>query len=63
MLIYQLIQFTYGSPVSMGYMEIDWMAGQCTRLTDLDGNTLELESNYGYGISNTNPPFPSWGTP
>jgi len=62
MLIYQLIQFNYGSPVSMGYMEIDWMAGQCLRLTDLDGNTLDLEINFGYAVVDANPPRPSWAS-
>ena len=60
MLIYQLIEFEYGSPVSMGYMEIDWMAGQCLRLTDLNGNTLNLEINYGYRVVDSEPPRPDW---
>jgi len=60
MLIYQLIQFQYGSPVSMGYMEIDWMAGQCVRLTDLDGNTLNLIINFGYFVVDPTPPRPNW---
>jgi hypothetical protein len=60
MLIYQLIQFQYGSPVSMGYMEIDWMAGQCIRLTDLDGNTLDLITDFGYSVVDPTPPKPIW---
>jgi len=60
-MIYYKIRFDYGSPVEEGYQEIS--NGYVQRLTDLDGNTLELESNYGYGISDANPPFPSWGTP
>lgn len=60
-MIYYKIRFDYGSPVEEGYQEI--INGYVQRLTDLDGNTLELESNYGYGVSDTNPPFPSWGTP
>jgi hypothetical protein len=60
MLIYQLIQFQHGSPVSMGYMEIDWMAGQCLRLTDLDGNTLDLEINFGYKVVDPEPQRPTW---
>jgi hypothetical protein len=60
-MIYYKITFDYGSPVSEGYQEIS--NGYVQRLTDLDGNTLDLISNYGYGISDINPPFPSWGTP
>lgn len=60
MLIYQLIQFEYGSPVSIGYMEINWAAGQCVRLTDLDGNTLDLTINFGYSVVDPTPPRPSW---
>lgn len=44
----------------MGYMEIDWMAGQCLRLTDLDGNTLDLEINFGYKVVDPEPPRPTW---
>jgi hypothetical protein len=44
-----------------GYQEI--YEGYVQRLTDLDGNTLELVDNYGYFIADINPPFPSWGTP
>lgn len=58
---YYKIRFDYGSPVEEGYQEID--SGYVQRLTDLDGNTLDLVSNYGYGVLDTNPPFPSWGTP
>jgi hypothetical protein len=59
-MIYYKIIFDYGSPVNEGYQEIE--NGYVLRLTDLDGNTLELESNYGYGVSDINPPFPPWGT-
>lgn len=58
---YYKIRFDYGSPVEEGYQEIE--GGYVQRLTDLDGNTLDLTSNYGYGVSDINPPFPSWGTP
>lgn len=60
-MIYYKIQFDYGSPVTEGYQEI--LEGYVQRLTDVDGNTLDLIDNYGYFITDTNPPFPSWGTP
>lgn len=60
-MIYYKIQFDYGSPVTEGYQEI--LEGYVQRLTDVDGNTLDLVDNYGYFITDTNPPFPSWGTP
>jgi hypothetical protein len=60
-MIYYKIEFNYGSPELEGYQEI--YEGYVQRLTDLDGNTLELVDNYGYYITDTNPPFPSWGTP
>jgi hypothetical protein len=60
-MIYYKISFEYGSPVNEGYQEI--LDGYVQRLTDLDGNTLNLVNNFGYGVSDTNPPFPSWGTP
>ena len=60
-MIYYKIRFDYGSPVEEGYLEI--FNGYLQRLTDLDGNTLELVDNYGYDVTDTNPPFPEWGTP
>ena len=60
-MIYYKIQFDYGSPVIEGYQEI--LEGYVQRLTDVDGNTLDLIDNYGYFITDINPPFPSWGTP
>lgn len=60
-MIYYKIRFEYGSPVEEGYQEIE--NGYVLRLTDLDGNTLDLVGNYGYGVSDTNPPYPSWATP
>ena len=60
-MIYYKIEFDYGSPVEEGYQEI--FNGYLQRLTDLDGNTLELVDNYGYDVTDTNPPFPEWGTP
>lgn len=60
-MIYYKIRFDYGSPVEEGYQEI--LNGYLQRLTDLDGNTLELVDNYGYDVTDINPPFPEWGTP
>ena len=61
-MIYDKIKYIYGSPVEEGYRVLN-DNGIIDRLTDLDGNTLELVDNYGYFITDTNPPFPSWGTP
>jgi len=58
-MIYQKILFTYGSPVSEGYMEIDETSGILTRLMDLDCNTLNLEPPYGYYVTDPEPPKPS----
>lgn len=58
---YYKIEFDYGSPVLEGYQEID--SGYVQRLTDLDGNSLNLIDDYGYEVTDTNPPFPIWGTP
>jgi predicted AlkP superfamily phosphohydrolase/phosphomutase len=58
-MIYQKIVFTYGSPVSEGYMEIDESIGQLNRLIDLNCKTLNIESAYGYFVIDTEPPKPS----
>jgi hypothetical protein len=58
-MIYQKILFTYGSPVSEGYMEIDETSGTLARLMDLDCNTLNLEPPYGYYVTDPEPPKPS----
>ena len=60
-MIYYKIRFNYGSPVDEGYQEI--YEGYVQRLTDIDGNTLDLIDNYGYEVTDINPPFPPWGTP
>lgn len=60
-MIYYKIRFNYGSPVDEGYQEI--YEGYVQRLTDIDGNTLDLIDNYGYEVTDTNSPFPIWGTP
>lgn len=57
-MIYQKIQFQYGSPVLEGYMEIDNASGQLLRLMDNDCNTLYLEPPYGYYVSDPEPPKP-----
>lgn len=57
-MIYQKIQFQYGSPVSEGYMEIDDTIGELVRLIDLNCNTLNLEPPYGYGVTDPEPPKP-----
>jgi hypothetical protein len=46
-MIYYEIIFEYGVPVSEGYQELNNEATEQIRLTDLDGNTLELVNNYG----------------
>ena len=58
-MIYQKILFTYGSPVSEGYMEIDESIGELVRLMDLECNTLNIENFYGYFVTDTEPPKPS----
>ena len=57
-MIYYKITFDYGSPVSEGYQEIS--NGYVQRLTDLDGNTLDLEINFGYKVVDPEPPRPTW---
>ncbi len=58
-MIYQQITFTYGSPVSEGYMEIDESLGELVRLIDLNCNTLDLIPPYGYYVSDTETPKPN----
>jgi len=57
MLEYILCQFQYGYEGQL-YQEIN--NGSVVRLTDLDGNTLELTGNYGYFVIDSNPPRPIW---
>ena len=54
---YILCEFEYGYEGFL-YQEINW--GTVVRYTDLDGNTLNLEGEYGYKIINTNPERPIW---
>jgi hypothetical protein len=58
-MIYDKIRFDYGSPVEYGYRILD-TNGVEIRITDLDGNTLNL-TQYGYICVLPNP-LPSWAT-
>ena len=55
---YILCEFEYGYEGQL-YQEI--LNGSVIRLTDLDGNTMELEGDYGYYVINEFPDKPSWG--
>ena len=54
---YILCEFEYGHSGQL-YQEIS--NGTVNRLTDLDGNTLEINNEYGYFIIDSNPPRPIW---
>jgi len=54
---YILCEFEYGYSGQL-YQEIS--NGNLIRYTDLDGNTLILEGEYGYLIVDSNSPRPSW---
>lgn len=56
---YIKIEFDYGHQ-GQGYQEID--IDHVIRITDLDGNTLDLQPPYGYFIIDKNPPKPTWAT-
>jgi len=56
---YMKIEFEYGHQ-GQGYQEIDSNMDHVIRLTDLDGNTLNLEPPYGYYIIDKDPPTPTW---
>jgi hypothetical protein len=58
-MVYQKIEFQYGSSVSEGYMEIDELSGELVRLIDLDCNTLNLEPPYGYFVTDPESPKPN----
>ena len=59
-MIYDKIKFLFGSPVEYGYQVLT-NDGIFIKITDLDGNDLNLDS---YGSECVLPnPFPSWGTP
>lgn len=54
---YILCQFQYGYEGQL-YQEIN--QGTVVRLTDLEGNTLDLIEEYGYFVIDSNPPKPTW---
>jgi len=54
---YILCEFQYGYEGQL-YQEIN--NGTVVRLTDLDGNSLELQNEYGYYVVDSNPPRPTW---
>lgn len=59
---YILCEFTYGYNGKL-YQEI--LEGNVMRLTDIDGNTLDLITpniSYGYHVINSDCETPSWGT-
>ena len=60
-MIYHLIEFEYGSPVTIGYAEYNNRFTELNRYTDLSGNTLTFDGSYGGHTIDENPPFPSWG--
>ena len=45
-MLYYKIKFNNDYPISEGYMEVDDSAGQMSRLTDLDGNTLNITAQW-----------------
>lgn len=55
---YYLCEFEYGYE-GLFYQEIS--NGQVVRYTDLDGNDLTLEGDYGCRIINLNTERPIWG--
>ena len=57
---YVKIKFSYGQK-GQGYQEIGNDGEDVIRLTDLSGNTLNIETPYGYFIMDKNPPKPEWG--
>jgi hypothetical protein len=58
-MIYDKVKYLYGSPFEYGYRVLD-DNGIIQRLTDLDGNTLDVEG-CGYECILPNP-LPSWAT-
>jgi hypothetical protein len=54
---YILCEFQYGYEGQL-YQEIS--NGTVVRLTDLNGNSLELQNEYGYYVIDSNPPRPIW---
>jgi hypothetical protein len=59
MYIYTLCQFEYGYEGTF-YQECGSNGEGLYRYVDLDGNTLNLEGEYGYFVIDNNSPKPSW---
>jgi hypothetical protein len=57
---YIKIKFSYGQK-GQGYLEIGNDGEDVVRITDLSGNTLNIENPYGVFIMDKTPPKPSWG--
>ena len=58
MYTYILCEFTYGQ-VGQFYQEVDQYLS-VVRMTDLLGNTINPEGEYGAIVIDANPPKPSW---
>lgn len=58
---YTLCQFEYGYEGTF-YQESGMNGEGLIRFTDLDGNTLNLQGDYGYAVIDDNPPIPTWAT-
>jgi hypothetical protein len=56
---YTLCQFEYGYEGTF-YQESGLNGEGLIRFVDLDGNSLNLEGEYGYFVKDDNPPKPSW---
>jgi hypothetical protein len=56
---YTLCQFEYGYEGTF-YQESGTNGEGLIRFVDLDGNTLNLEGEYGYVVIDDNPPRPTW---
>ena len=56
---YTLCQFEYGYEGTF-YQESGTNQEGLIRFVDLDGNTLNLESPYGYIVIDDNPTLPTW---
>jgi hypothetical protein len=56
---YTLCEFEYGYAGTF-YQESGLNGEGLIRFVDLDGNTLNLESPYGYIVIDDNPPLPTW---
>ena len=59
MYIYALCQFEYGYEGTF-YQECGSNGEGLYRYVNLDGNTLNLEGEYGYFVIDTNPPRLDW---